>query len=312
VRYSMLEPDAGKLARPVLRGGGAGNSTSLPDRRLDLPAVRGRKAVLTSDVATSETLAFVQAHTRPARLLEVGCGGGALAFRLTALGYQVVALDASADAVAEARQRGLDARIARWPDFEEAPFDVVLFTRSLHHIQPLDRAVARAKELLKTQGRVLVEDFAFSAIESLSAEWLYQLLSVLDVAGVLRCDGDDFANKILQGGGVLAVWQAAHDHHLHSADAMASSIREHFGAVEATTVPYLYRYVCALLEESADGYRLASRVLALEKRFAEVGRVPLIGRRFVGTRTAEPAAAPDRGHHPDSARHQSVAGGPGR
>jgi GNAT superfamily N-acetyltransferase len=31
VRYSMLEPDAGKLARPVLGGGGAGNSTSLPD-----------------------------------------------------------------------------------------------------------------------------------------------------------------------------------------------------------------------------------------------------------------------------------------
>jgi hypothetical protein len=31
VRYSMLEPDAGKLAHPVLRGGGAGNSTSLPD-----------------------------------------------------------------------------------------------------------------------------------------------------------------------------------------------------------------------------------------------------------------------------------------
>jgi hypothetical protein len=29
----MLEPDALKGARPVLRGGGAGDSTSLPDRR---------------------------------------------------------------------------------------------------------------------------------------------------------------------------------------------------------------------------------------------------------------------------------------
>jgi SAM-dependent methyltransferase len=244
--------------------------------------------VLTSDVATSETLAFVQAHTHPARLLEVGCGSGALASRLTVLGYQVVALDASAVAVAEARQRGLDARIARWPDFEEAPFDVVLFTRSLHHIQPLDQAVARAKELLKTQGRLLIEDFAFNEIESLSAEWLHQLLSVLDAAGSLRFDGDGFANQILQGTGALAAWQAAHDHHLHSAEAMASCIRENFDAVEATTVPYLYRYVCALLDESADGYRLASRVLELEKRFAEVGRVPLIGRRFVGTRAAEP------------------------
>ena len=39
VRYSMLEPDAGKLARPVLRGGGAGNSTSLPDVRHDVATV---------------------------------------------------------------------------------------------------------------------------------------------------------------------------------------------------------------------------------------------------------------------------------
>src|SRR5262249_55333598 len=29
----MLEPDAGKLARPVLRGGSASNGAALPDRR---------------------------------------------------------------------------------------------------------------------------------------------------------------------------------------------------------------------------------------------------------------------------------------
>jgi SAM-dependent methyltransferase len=243
--------------------------------------------VLTRDIPTSETLAFVQAHTQPARLLEVGCGDGALACRLAALGYQVVALDASPAAVAQARQRGLDARPARWPDFEETPFDVVLFTRSLHHIQPLDPAVVRAKELLKPQGRLLVEDFAFDEIDSLSAEWLYQLFSLLDAAGLRRREGDGFARAFLQSAEALPAWQAAHDHHLHSAGAMASCIRENFAEVETTTAPYLYRYVCELLQESADGHRLASRVLELEKRFAQVGGVELIGRRFVGTRAAE-------------------------
>ena len=33
VRSPMLEPDMGKLVSPVLRGGGAGNSTSLPGVR---------------------------------------------------------------------------------------------------------------------------------------------------------------------------------------------------------------------------------------------------------------------------------------
>ena len=32
VRYPMLEPDAGKRARPVLRGGSASNGTALLDR----------------------------------------------------------------------------------------------------------------------------------------------------------------------------------------------------------------------------------------------------------------------------------------
>src|SRR3954453_23458644 len=38
-RYSMLEPDALKGARPVLRGGGGGDLTSLPDYR---KAIMGR------------------------------------------------------------------------------------------------------------------------------------------------------------------------------------------------------------------------------------------------------------------------------
>ena len=36
----MLEPDALKGARPVLRGGGAGDSTSLPDRRGTMCTIR--------------------------------------------------------------------------------------------------------------------------------------------------------------------------------------------------------------------------------------------------------------------------------
>ena len=48
--------------------------------------------------------------------------------------------------------------------------------------------------------------------------------------------------------------------------------------------PYLYRYVASRLTERAPGHAVASRVIALEKRFAEVARVPLIGRRFFATK----------------------------
>jgi SAM-dependent methyltransferase len=177
--------------------------------------------------------------------------------------------------------------VVQWPDFEEAPFDVVMFTRSLHHIRPLDQAVARAKHLLREQGRVVVEDFAFSEIAPLAAEWLYQVLAILSETRVLRSDGDGLAAQVLREGGGPAAWQAGHDPHLHTADAMLACLRHYFPAVEATTAPYLYRYVCAVLEEDEANSALALRVLELEKRFAELGSAPPIGRRFVAHQSQE-------------------------
>lgn len=248
--------------------------------------------MLTSAVPTTETLAFVQAHLPPGtlRILEVGCGDGALAVRLQALGLQVIALDASADAVAKARARGVDARLVQWPEFMEAPFDAVLFTRSLHHIGPLARAIVRAKELLKAQGKVLVEDFAFGELEPLAVEWLYHTLAVLEAAHVLRQDGDGFATQVLRREGSLAAWKAAREQHLHSWETMAACLGEHFPYLEAANAPYLYRYVCTMLEDDEDGYHVASRVLELEKRYAGSGRMSLIGRRLVGRRSTASGA----------------------
>jgi SAM-dependent methyltransferase len=192
-------------------------------------------------------------------------------------------IDTDTKATAQAKQRGLDARTAAWPDFEEEPFDVILFTRSLHHIQPLSRAVSQAKQLLKVPGKVLVEDFAFNEIEPLAAEWLYQLLTILDAGCLLRRRGDRFADQLLRQGGALAAWKAAHDQHLHTAAAMTTCLQDYFPCLDSTNAPYLYRYVCELLVESEQGYALALQVLDLEKRFAEVAGCSLIGRRFVGT-----------------------------
>jgi 2-polyprenyl-3-methyl-5-hydroxy-6-metoxy-1,4-benzoquinol methylase len=92
-----------------------------------------------SEVALRETLTFVQQHllSDSGRLLEVGCGSGELAARLHQEGHHVIALDSDAAVIEQARQLGIDARVAVWPDFEEASFDAILFTRSLHHITDL-------------------------------------------------------------------------------------------------------------------------------------------------------------------------------
>ncbi len=242
---------------------------------------------LPSDIPTGETLSFVQAHVPPppARILEVGCGGGALAVRLKRLGYEFVAVDASEKAVAQARKRGLDARRADWPDFTDAPFDCVLFTRSLHHISDLPAAVARAAELLQSGGPILVEDFARHEVQPLAAEWLFQMLAILDAGNLNERDQEGLLDRMLAHGDALAAWQEAHDHHLHSAEAMLEALRAHFPEVAMEAAPYLYRYVCSRLTERAPGYQVAARVIELERRFAQVAGVPLIGRRFFATKS---------------------------
>ena len=116
---------------------------------------------------TQFTQAFIRRSLpeRARRVLEIGCGSGELAASLLQDGVSLIAIDNDADAIAAAQGLGVDARIAAWPDFEDGLFDAVLFTRSLHHIHPLDKAVQRAADTLVIGGRLIVEDFAYEAAD---------------------------------------------------------------------------------------------------------------------------------------------------
>src|SRR5690242_15587961 len=122
---------------------------------------------------TRYTYDFIKRHlaSGPRRILEVGCGTGELAARLSRDGHAVIAIDSDPDSIAAARQLGVDARVATWPDFDAQRFDAVLFTRSLHHIHPLAQSVTRAANSLADDGRVIVEDFAYEVADEKTLRW---------------------------------------------------------------------------------------------------------------------------------------------
>ena len=98
--------------------------------------------------ATLETLAFVLRWIgERSRIIEVGCGAGELAGQLQARGHIVTGIDSDPNAVEACRERGVNAINASWPDVKLPLVDAILFTRSLHHMAPLDAAVMRAREL---------------------------------------------------------------------------------------------------------------------------------------------------------------------
>jgi trans-aconitate methyltransferase len=92
------------------------------------------------------------------RILDLGCGDGALTERLVAAGAEVVAVDASPEQVAAARARGLDARVALGERLAFASeFDAVFSNAALHWMTDADGVIASVFRALRPGGRFVGE-----------------------------------------------------------------------------------------------------------------------------------------------------------
>jgi len=88
------------------------------------------------------------------RVLDIGCGDGALTRQLTERGAQVVGVDNSASMVEAARSAGLDVRLMDAADMDfEGEFDAAFSNATLHWILEKDRLAAAVFRALKPGGR---------------------------------------------------------------------------------------------------------------------------------------------------------------
>ena len=92
------------------------------------------------------------------RILDLGCGDGVLTEKLVAAGALVVGVDASAEQVAAARARGLDARIMDGESLTfDREFDAVFSNAALHWMRNPDAAIAGVRRALRPGGRFVGE-----------------------------------------------------------------------------------------------------------------------------------------------------------
>lgn len=217
------------------------------------------------------------------RILEVGCGTGELAASLSSDGLAVVAIDCDSDSVAAAQRLGVDARVAIWPGFEEDRFDAVLFSRSLHHIHPLNEAVERAARSLVPNGRIIVEDFAYEEADERTLRWFVSVIDALDSANQLVKD-DHFLSGVRSKTETLTVWRESHESDLHAATDIFVRIREVFGNVSREDVPYFFRYLAGAMVPTADSDRIFKEIAAQETAWIAERSITALGRRFVAVR----------------------------
>lgn len=115
------------------------------------------------------------------RVLDLGCGEGALTAKVAASGVEVVGVDASPEQVAAASARGLDARVMNGEALTfQREFDAVLSNAALHWMLGPDAVLQGVARALKPGGRFVGEMGGAGNVSIITAA----LFAVLEARGL--------------------------------------------------------------------------------------------------------------------------------
>ena len=110
------------------------------------------------------------------RILDLGCGDGALTAELIERGADVVGIDASAAMVDAARKRGIDAHPGRAESLPfESEFDAVFSNAALHWVPDADAVLAGMHRALRPGGRIAVEQGGDENVEAVRTALIREL-----------------------------------------------------------------------------------------------------------------------------------------
>lgn len=116
------------------------------------------------------------------RILDLGCGDGALTEKIVAAGAVVVGADASPDMIAAAKRRGLEARIVNGLTLDfDREFDAVFSNAALHWMKAdPDAVLSGVRRALKPGGRFVAEMGGHGCVAAITVA----LLTVLERRGI--------------------------------------------------------------------------------------------------------------------------------
>jgi SAM-dependent methyltransferase len=201
--------------------------------------------VLDPDV---EAFVLAELPAPPARVLEVGAGGGELAAALTGGGYDVVAIDPRSGGPPVVAVALLDL------EAEPASFDAAVAVVSMHHVVPLTESCAWLAQLVRPGGTLVLDELDVDRFDEGAASWW---LGRRREAGEERTPAD-----------VVAYLH----HHCHPLGLLRETLSEWFALGEPARGPYLYRW------DMPPGQRV------VEEAAIAAGELSAIGARILGTR----------------------------
>ncbi|MDN5200274.1 class I SAM-dependent methyltransferase [Fulvivirgaceae bacterium BMA10] len=231
------------------------------------------------DIFTKQTMDFVFKHIEPKglRILEVGCGTGAFGAELMKTGATVTALDSDQKAIDSAISKGLNAKHVDFLSYQDDPFDVIIFTRSLHHIHRLKDALQHSASLLKREGKLMLEEFDLEHIDYGTVRWYYDIISVISEAGLVEGGNSGYVEEPLEQ------WEHDHEHEhsLNTGKEMINGVHEYFKIMNMERGAYLYRSICGPIVDRENGYDFTRKILEIENRLIHNKLILPVGLRIV-------------------------------
>jgi SAM-dependent methyltransferase len=202
---------------------------------------------------TPPVFEFASAHlpSPPARVLDVGCGDGALTRELIARGYVA---------------RGIDPRAPEGPAFErialeelrvERPYDAAIAVVSLHHVDDLARAIERLADAVAPGAVLIVDEFDRDRLDPPTTAWLGHQRQALAAVGLGHAHEHEHTN-------------AGDLDHILPWDTVHAALGARFEERSVERVEYLYRYETHLALQP------------LERAMIEAGAISPTGVRYVG------------------------------
>jgi ubiquinone/menaquinone biosynthesis C-methylase UbiE len=192
----------------------------------------------------------------PARILEVGCGTGELAHALAKRGFDITAIDPEAP-------EGAIFRRARLEEFsEEEPFEAVVASRSLHHVEDLVTGLDKIHSHLHTSGKLMLNEFAWDRMDDRTARWYRS-----------QVDKPGNENESLLPENFPDAWVAEHEG-LHDSVTMRETLDRFFALAAFEWVPYI-----------AEHYLKHPDLMEKEQQLIASGDINAVGFRYVGIRS---------------------------
>jgi ubiquinone/menaquinone biosynthesis C-methylase UbiE len=212
------------------------------------------------DLADME--AWIRAHALPGqRVLEIGCGDGALVRRL-ANDFDVVGVDPEGEPSDVVRAQ-------RFEDLDEQPFHVVFASVSLHHLDDRAAAGAALRRLTEPDTTMLVREFDRLTMDhEPTLRWWFEHRKAREH----EADPDETPLAATLEA-FVPEWRSMMEHHVTPWTEVRELLRSNsFETVREEPMAYLFRW------------GIGEDVRAEEERLAAAGTINLVGRRWAGRR----------------------------